>query len=78
MMKHSPFPYVKPGPEFCTILPKPVDPEPSTTALADNRVRTVDLLSASPELSWASLVLLEPRSVDQRQGLLCLIAAVET
>jgi len=39
--------------------------------------RTVDPLLALPELSWSWLVLLGPRSVDQRQGLLCLIAKVE-
>ena len=40
-------------------------------------LRIVDLLLVLPELSWRWLVLLGPRSVDQRQGLLCLIAKVE-
>ena len=46
-------------------------------ALADNRPRTVDLLSTLPGLSWCWMVLLGPRSVDQLQGLLCVIAAVK-
>ena len=39
--------------------------------------RIVDLLPALPVHNWRWLVLLGPRSVDQRQGLLCLIAKVE-
>ena len=46
-------------------------------ALADNRARTVDLLSALPEPNRRWLVFLGPRSVDQLQGLLCVIAAVK-
>ena len=41
-------------------------------------LRIVDLLLALREPNQRWLVLLGPRSVDQRQGLLCLIAAVET
>ena len=40
-------------------------------------LRIVDLLPALPEPNQRWLVLLGPRSVDQRQGLLCLIAKVE-
>ena len=40
-------------------------------------LRIVDLLLALPELSWGWLVLRGPWSVDQLQGLLCLIAKVE-
>ena len=40
--------------------------------------RTFDQLLALPERNQRGLALLGPRSVDQRQGLLCLIAAVET
>jgi len=40
-------------------------------------LRIVDLLLALPEHSWRWMILLGPRSVDQRQGLLCLIAKVE-
>ena len=40
-------------------------------------LRIVDLLLALPEPNQRWLVLLGPRSVDQRQGLLCLIAKVE-
>ena len=36
-------------------------------------LRIVDLLPALPEPNQRWLVLLGPRSVDQRQGLLCLI-----
>jgi len=39
--------------------------------------RIVELLLALPEPNQHWLALLGPRSVDQRQGLLCLIAAVE-
>ena len=39
--------------------------------------RIVELLLALPRHSWRWLVLLGSRSVDQRQGLLCLIAKVE-
>ena len=44
-----------------------------TRALSGNRLRTVDLLPALPGLKLRWLVLLGPRSVDQRQGLLFLI-----
>ena len=40
-------------------------------------LRIVDLLSAWLRHSWDWLVLLGPRSVDQRQGLLCLIATAK-
>ena len=40
-------------------------------------LRIVDLLLALPEHSWRWMILLGPRSVDQLQGLLCLMAAVE-
>ena len=40
-------------------------------------LRIVDLLLALPELSWGWLVLLGPRSGDQRQGLLCPTHAIE-
>jgi hypothetical protein len=40
-------------------------------------LRIVDLLPALPEPNQRWLVLLGPWSVDQRQGLLCLIAKVE-
>ena len=40
-------------------------------------LRIVDLLPALPEPNQRWLVLLGPRSVDQRQGLLCLIVKVE-
>ena len=40
-------------------------------------LRIVDLLLALPELSWGWLVLLVPRSVDQRQELLCPIATAK-
>ena len=39
--------------------------------------RTHVLLIALPRQSWRWLVLLGPWSLDQRQGLLCLIAKVE-
>ena len=39
--------------------------------------RIVELLLALPEPNQHWLALLGPRSVDQRQGLLCLIATVE-
>ena len=38
-------------------------------------LRIVDLLLVLPELSWRWLVFLGPRSLDQRRGLLCPIAA---
>ena len=41
-------------------------------------LRIVDLLLALPEPNQRWLVLLGPRYVDQLQGLLCVIAAVET
>ena len=44
-----------------------------TRALSGNRLRTVDLLPALPGLKLRWLVLLGPRSVDQRQGLMFLI-----
>ena len=40
-------------------------------------LRIVDLLPALPEPNQRWLVLLGPWSVDQRQGLLCMIAKVE-
>ena len=40
-------------------------------------LRIVDLLPALPEPNQRWLVLLGPRSVDQRRGLLCPIATVE-
>ena len=40
-------------------------------------LRIVDLLLALPEHSWRWMILLGPRSGDQLQGLLCLIAKVE-
>ena len=40
-------------------------------------LRIVDLLLALPEPNQRWLVLLGPRSVDQRQGLLCLIPTAE-
>ena len=40
-------------------------------------LRIVDLLPALPEPNQRWLVLLGPRSVGQRQGLLCLIAKVK-
>ena len=40
-------------------------------------LRIVDLLLVLPELSWRWLVFLGPRSLDQRRGLLCPIAAFE-
>ena len=55
-----------------------MDWEPRTGALADNRARTVDLLSALPEPNRRWLVFLGQRSVDRRSELLCLIVAVET
>jgi len=54
-----------------------MDRESGATA-TDHRSRTHVLLIALPRHSWAWLVLFGLRSVDQRQGLLCLIAAVET
>ena len=58
-----------------TILPRPVDQESRAVGIGP---RIVELLLALPEPNQHWLALLGPRSVDQRQGLLCLIAAVET
>ena len=55
----------------------PVDREPRTSALSDHRTRTHVLLIALPRHSWDWLVLFGPRSVDQQQRLLYLIAPVE-
>ncbi|MFT4701480.1 MAG: hypothetical protein ACI90E_002159, partial [Yoonia sp.] len=54
-----------------------MDREPRTRALADNRPRTVDLLSTLPGLSWHWMVLLGPRCKIQRQGLLWQFAVAE-
>ena len=64
---------VVPGPS----PPRPEDREPRARALADHRPRTVDLLSALPEPNRCWMILPGPWSVDQLQGLLCLIAKVE-
>ena len=45
---------------YRTILPRPMYREPSTTALADNRARTFDPISALPEPNRRWLVLLGP------------------
>ena len=48
--------------------------EPRTVGIGS---RTHVLLIALPRHSWRWMILLGPWSVDQRQGLLCLIAKVE-
>ena len=54
-----------------------MDREPRASALSDHRARTYVLLSALLQLNLRWMVLLGPRSVDHRQGLLCLIPTVE-
>ena len=58
-------------------MPRPLDREPRAGAITGNRSRTHVLPLALPEPNQRWLVLLGPRSVDQLQGLLCLIAKVE-
>ena len=47
------------------LTPRHRDMEPRAVGIG---LRIVDLLLALPELSWGWLVLLGPRSVDQRHG----------
>ena len=54
-----------------------MDWEPRARALSDHRARTHVLPVALLRLDLRWMVLLGPRSVDQRQGLLCLIPTVE-
>ena len=52
--------------------------EPRAVGTIVYRAATQVLTIVLPRLSLGWMVLLGPRSEDQRQGLLCLIAAVET
>ena len=67
---------MKPGPGSLHHLAAVHGPGTKSQGLSDNRARTVDLLSALPEPNRHWLVLLGPRSGDQRQGLLHLILTV--
>ena len=54
-----------------------MDRGPRASALSDHRARTYVLPSALLQLNWGQMPLLGPRSMDQRQGLLCLIATAK-
>ena len=62
---------------YCTTLCRPVDREPRATALSDYRARTYVRPVALLRLDLRWMVLFGPRSVDHRQGLLCLIPTAE-
>mgnify|MGYP004123874297 CR=1 FL=1 len=77
MTKHSPFSYFKPGPGFLNRLAQARGPGTKSQCTIGRSAGIYVLPVALLRLNWGQMPLLGPRSVDQRQGLLCLIPTVE-